>query len=137
MDLTTYLYFDGDCEQAFKFYEKVLGGQIVMMLKYDEAPSDQPVSDSLKNRIMHARLVAGSQMLMGSDTQEGGFKQPQGFSVAVGVSTPEDAERIFAELAEGGTVHHALSETFFSDRFGMLEDRYGVAWLINCQKSAG
>ncbi|MGE0767546.1 MAG: SRPBCC domain-containing protein [Hyphomicrobiaceae bacterium] len=137
MDLTTYLYFDGNCEQAFKLYEQVLGGRIVMMLKYSDAPTDQPTSEGTANRIMHARLLAGRHILMGSDTPAGRFKRPQGFSVAVGVDTPEEAERIFGALAKGGIVHHPLSETFFAHKFGMLEDRFGVAWLVNCEKRMG
>ena len=137
MDLSTYLYFDGECETAFKFYEKALNARIVMMLKYDEAPSDQPVSPGTENRVMHARLVYGGRFLMGSDTPAGKFQKPQGFSVAVGVDTPAEAERVYAALAEGGKSSYPLAETFFAHRFGMLEDRFGIAWLINCEKSMG
>jgi PhnB protein len=137
MELTTYLYFDGDCEQAFKFYEKALGGHIAMMFKYDEAPSDQPCAENLRNRIMHARLVIGDQKLMGSDVPVGAGEKPQGFGVALNVATPEDAERVFADLSQGGRVNHPLAETFFSHKFGMLQDRFGVDWLVNCEKKPG
>ena len=137
MDLSTYLYFDGDCEQAFKFYETALNGRIVMMLKYDAAPSDQPVSPGTEGRVMHARLAYGERFLMASDTPVGKFMKPQGFSVAVGVDTPAEAERVYTALAEGGTMHYPLAETFFAHRFGMLEDKFGVAWLINCEKATG
>ncbi|MEZ5818835.1 MAG: VOC family protein [Hyphomicrobiaceae bacterium] len=136
MDINTYLYFDGRCEEAFKVYEKVLKGRIVMMLKYADAPTGQPVSAGTENRIMHARILVGSRFLMGSDTPEGRFRKPQGFSVAVNVDTPGEAERVFAELSRGGSVSVPLTETFFADRFGMLEDRFGVAWIVNCEKPA-
>jgi PhnB protein len=134
MELTTYLYFDGDCEQAFKFYEKALGGSIAMMMKYDEAPSDQPCAEGLQNRIMHVRLMVGDQRLMGSDVPAGTPAKPQGFSVALNVEKPEDADRVFAALSDGGNVSHPLNETFFAHKFGMLQDRFGVAWLVNCEK---
>lgn len=137
MDISTYLYFDGNCEPAFKFYEGALGGRIAMMLKYADAPSDQPVSAGTENRIMHARLLTHGRMLMGSDAPAGRFAKPQGFSVALNVDSPEEAERVFAALAEGGEVHHPLMETFFAHKFGMLQDQFGVAWLVNCEKSQG
>lgn len=137
MDLNTYLYFDGTCQDAFRLYEKVLGGRIVMMLRYADAPAAQPVSSGTENRIMHARLLAGGRFLMGSDTPSGKYRTPQGFSVAVNVGTPEEAERVFAGLAEGGSVHTPLMETFFAHKFGMLQDRFGIAWLVNCEKSMG
>ena len=135
MDFANYLYFDGQCEEAFKLYETILGGRIVMMLKYSDAPSDQPVSGSTENRIMHARILAGGRFLMGSDTPTGRYQKPQGFSVSLSVGTPEEAERIFAGLSEGGSVFSPLVETFFAHRFGMLHDRFGIPWLINCEKA--
>jgi len=135
MNITPYLYFDGDCEQAFRLYEKVLGGHVAMMMHYADAPSDQPAADGLANRIMHARLEFSGRWLMGSDTPEGRFQKPQGFSIALNVDTAEYAERIFASLSDGGSVHQPLIETFFAHKFGMLSDRFGVPWLINCEKS--
>ncbi|MDX2155344.1 MAG: SRPBCC domain-containing protein [Hyphomicrobiaceae bacterium] len=137
MDITPYLYFDGQCETAFKFYEAAFGGRIVMMLKYEDAPSDQPTSAGTEGRIMHARLLWNGRFLMGSDTPAGRACQPQGFSVAVSVDSPADAERIFAALSEGGTVQTPLIPTFFSHSFGMLQDKFGVAWMLNCEKSTG
>lgn len=141
MRLNAYLYFDGQCEDAFKRYESVLGGKIVFQMRYDEAPSDQPDApggpsrESLRGRIMHARLQVGDQILMGSDTPVGAYRTPQSFAVAINLDKPEDAERIHAALSEGGSVHMPLMETFFSHRFGMLQDRFGTHWLINCEKS--
>lgn len=135
MQLSSYLYFDGQCEEAFKVYESVLGGRIVMMLRYADAPSDQPVSAGTGNRIMHARLLAGNRLLMGSDTPNGLYRKPQGFSVSLNVDTPQEAERVYAALADGGSVQRPMAETFFAYRFAMVEDRFAIPWIVSCEKT--
>ncbi|MGE0699652.1 MAG: SRPBCC domain-containing protein [Hyphomicrobiaceae bacterium] len=135
MKLNAYLYFDGQCAEAFQLYEKVLHGRLVFSMKYAEAPRDQPVSAGTENRIMHARMVFGDSVLMGSDTPAGMYRKPQGFTVALAVAEPGEAERIYAALADGGKASMPLQETFFAHRFGMLEDRFGTPWLINCEKT--
>ena len=137
MDLNTYLLFDGQCEAAFKLYENVLGGRIVMMMKYADAPSDQPISKDSANRIMHARLQVGGSVLMGSDAPSEHFSKPQGFRANITVKDPVEAERIFHALAEGGTVTMPIAETFWARRFGMLTDKFGIPWMVNCEKPMG
>ena len=134
MQLNPYLLFNGQCETAFKLYEQVLGGKIVAMITHAGTPAENQVPPEWRAKIMHARLVVGDQVLMGSDAPPAHFQQPQGFSVSIGVDEAEDAERIFKALAENGTVRMALQKTFWAIRFGMLVDRFGIPWMINCEE---
>ena len=135
MQLNSYLFFNGQCEAAFKFYEKCLGGKIDAMLPHAGTPAEGQVPANWRDKIMHARLVVGDEVLMGSDAPPEHFQQPQGFSVALGVNDPAEAERIFNALAEKGTVRMPIQQTFWAVRFGMLVDRFGIPWMINCEKS--
>ncbi len=134
IDLNTYLFFNGTCEQAFTRYAEVLGGCIVMMTKYADTPTGEPVPTKDGNLIMHARLEVGGRVLMGSDSPAPHFKPAEGFFVAIVVDTPSEADRIFAALAEGGEVAMPIAETFWARRFGMLKDRFGTPWMVNCEK---
>jgi PhnB protein len=137
MQLNPYLFFDGRCEQAFEFYAKVLGGKIEAMLRHEGSPAESHVGPEWGKKIMHARLVVGDTALMASDAppdrSDGAMK---GFSVTLGVEKPAEAERIFHALAENGTVRMPIEKTFWAERFGMLVDRFGTPWMINCEKSA-
>jgi PhnB protein len=137
-DLVTYLSFDGQCEAAFKSYEKILRGKIVMMMRYADAPADAGVAQAPEtaNRIMHARLEIGERRLMGGDAPSQFASKPQGFCVSVQVDDPAEAERIFRELAEGGVVQMPIGETFWAQRFGMLIDKFGTPWMVNCERPA-
>lgn len=135
MQWNPYLAFNGQCETAFKFYERCLGGQLVAMITYGAMPSAENVPAEHRNRIMHARLVVGDQVLMGADAHPGQpYDGVKGCSVAVQVGTPQEAERVFNALAEKGKVVMPLGETFWAVRFGMLTDQFGVPWMINCEK---
>ncbi|MCU1257478.1 MAG: glyoxalase/bleomycin resistance protein/dioxygenase [Bryobacterales bacterium] len=136
MKLNTYLMFNGQCEAAFRFYERCLGGRIATMMTHEGSPMAGHVPPEWGKKIMHATLVVGDQVLMGSDAPPGHYKQPQGFSVAIGISSVADAERIFQALAENGTVQMPMQETFWALRFGMLVDQFGIPWMINCEKPA-
>ncbi|MEG4806668.1 VOC family protein [Microcoleus sp. F8-D1] len=133
MQSNIYLFFDGECEAAFKFYEQCLGGKIDGMMTYGDAPVSEEIPSEQRDRIMHANLTVGSMVLMGSDTPPDGFKKPQGFSVNLQFDDLVEAERIFEQLAESGTVKMPFQETFWSTRFGMLVDRFGTPWMINVQ----
>ncbi|WP_445251955.1 VOC family protein [Microcoleus sp. B3-D7] len=124
---------DGECKAAFKFYEQCLGGQIDEMMTYGDAPMSEEIPSEQRDRIMHANLTVGGMVLMGSDTLRDGFKKPQGFSVNLQFDDRVEAERIFQNLAENGTVKMPFQETFWSTRFGMLVDRFGTPWMINIQ----
>src|SRR5919202_4478841 len=108
--LNPYLFFDGQCEAAFKFYAELLGGKIEAMLPHAGTPAEEHVSPEWRDKIMHARLNVGDLVLMGSDAPEG-HEQPKGFSVTVSVAKPADAERIFTGLSQGGTVKMPLQQT--------------------------
>ena len=133
MQSNIYLFFDGECEAAFKFYEQCLGGKIDGMMTYGDAPMSEEIPSEQRDRIMHAHLTVGGMVLMGSDTPPDGFKKPQGFSVNLQFDDRVEAERIFQKLAENGTVKMPFQETFWSTRFGMLVDRFGTPWMINVQ----
>ena len=136
MQLNPYLFFNGKCEAAFRFYEKVLGGKIVAMMTHEETPIADQVAPEMRKAIIHARLTVGDKVIMGSDAPPDRYDAAKGFSVTVGVEEPAEAERIFAALSKDGTIRMPMEETFWAHRFGMLVDQYGIPWMINCEKAA-
>jgi PhnB protein len=136
MKWNPYLTFDGRCEAAFKFYEKCLGGKIVAMLPFGDTPACDHVPADHRGKIMHGRLVAGDQVLMGSDTTpEHPYEGVKGCSVAIQFNDPAEAERVFQALATNGTVTMPIQQTFWAVRFGMLVDQFGVPWMVNCEET--
>jgi PhnB protein len=131
MQVNPYLFYNGNCEAAFKYYEKVLGARVEAMMTWAEAP-DQTVSPDLKTKIMHAKLTIDDEVIMAGDAPPGHFHQPQGFAVSLQVEDPADAERRFKALADGGTVTMPFAATFFSKGFGMCVDQFGIPWMVNC-----
>ncbi len=136
MQLNPYLLFNGQCQAAFKFYEQCLGGKIDAMMTHGESPMSQQVSPEWRNKIIHARMVVGDKVLMGSDAPPERYQEPRGFSVSLSVKDPAEAERIFHALADNGTVQMPIQKTFWSVRFGMVVDRFGVPWMVNCEQAA-
>ncbi len=136
MQLNPYLFFNGQCEAAFKFYEKVLEGKIEAMLPHEGTPAAEHVPPEWRKKILHARLVVGDKVLMGSDAPPGRQEEMKGFSVTLGIDDPKEAERIFHALAENGTVRMPIEKTFWAVRFGMLVDQFGTPWMINCEQAA-
>ena len=136
MQWNPYLGFNGNCQEAFKYYERVLGGKIIAMITHADMPAEAQAQTppGWKNKIMHARLVVGDQVLMGSDAPPNHFETTQGMSVALQIDDPNEAERIFAALADNGTVRMPIQPTFWAIRFGMLTDRFGIPWMVNCEK---
>jgi PhnB protein len=135
MQLVPYLNFNGQCEAAFRFYEQCLGGKIEGMFTFGETPAAEQVSPEHRSRIAHARLVAGDAVLMGSDSPPEYFEEQKGMSVMLQIDDPARAERIFNTLADGGSVRMPFEETFWAYRFGMVVDRFGTPWMINCEKA--
>jgi PhnB protein len=131
-----YLSFDGQCEAAFKFYEKCLGGKILFTMTYGASPMADQTPPDWRARIMHTTLGLGDQHLMGADAPPGQYQKPQGMTVMLAIETVEEAERIFAALAENGAVQMPLQQTFWAARFGMVVDQFGTPWLINCETAA-
>ena len=136
MQLNPYLSFNGQCETAFKFYERVLGGKIVAMVTYAGSPMEDQAASEWRNKIMHARLSVGDEVLMGSDAPPNRYQEMKGICVTLGIDDPSDAERIFHALSENGTVQMPIQKTFWAARFGMLVDQFGTPWMINCEQAA-
>ncbi|HLK34207.1 MAG TPA: VOC family protein [Terriglobales bacterium] len=132
MQLVPYLLFNGQCEEAFKFYEKVLGGKIEAMMPHEGTPAAEHVPANWRKKIIHARMVVDDQVLMASDAPPDRYQHPQGFSVHIGVKDAAEAERVFKALAENGKVSMPLDKTFWATRFGMVVDRFGIPWMVNC-----
>jgi PhnB protein len=132
MKSNTYLYFNGQCEAAFKFYEQCLGGKISSMMTYGDSPMAEQASPELRPQIMHVTLTVGDVLLMGSDTMPENFNKPQGFDVNLEFDNVAEGERVFKALAENGTVKMPLQKTFWTERWGMLVDKFGIPWMINC-----
>ena len=106
------------------------------MLTHEGTPSEQDVPPEWRKKILHARLTVGDQVLMASDAPPERYEQPKGFSVSLNIDDPAEAERIFHALAENGKVQMPLAQTFWAIRFGMCVDRFGIPWMVNCEKAA-
>lgn len=137
MKLVPYLTLDGTTREAFDFYARHLGGKVVSMMTFGQMPDCGEMPAPVRERIMHAAMSVGDQMLMASDAMPGEFEGNKGMAVSLHIDAPADAERVFAALSEGGQVTMAMESTFWAERFGMLVDRYGVSWIINCTGDRG
>ena len=136
MQINPYLVFNGQCEAAFKFYEKLLGGKITGIMTHANSPMANQVPPEWRDKVMHAHLTVGNWVLMGSDAPPQHFQKPQGFSVSIGVKTVEEGARIFEALSDNGAVQMPFQKTFWSPGFGMLADRFGIPWMVNCDQPA-
>lgn len=136
MQMTPYLNFDGQCEEAFRFYARVLGGTIETMQTHGDSPIAEHVPPHWHDRILHARLVVGDAVLMGSDMPPDEEATPRGMAVSLQVPDAAEADRIFSALAEGGSVRMPLDKTFWAERFGMLVDRFGIPWMVGTEQQA-
>lgn len=133
-----YLFFNGSCEEAVEFYRKALGAEVEMMMRFKESPEPhQPgmVPPGFENKIMHTSFRIGQTTVMASDGCAAEKTNFKGFSLSLSVPSEADADRVFAALSQGGQVSMPLTKTFWSPRFGMLEDRFGVGWMISVAPS--
>ena len=137
MHLNPYLSFNGQCEEAFRFYEQCFRGKIVSIFRNADMPGNEQVPAEWRDKVMHATLVADGDTFMGADSPPDRYQRPAGFSVSISVTDPAEAERIYEALSEKGEVYMPLQQTFWAVRFGMLRDRYGIPWMINCEQSQG
>ena len=135
MEINTYLTFNGNCAEAFKFYAKCLGGKLDMMTHAQSPMADKTPAEQ-RDRIMHAHLSVGDQVLMGADAPPQYFSQPQGFSVSINTKDQAEGERLFKAMSEGGDVKMPFQKTFWASGFGMFVDRFGIPWMVNCQQAA-
>lgn len=136
MQTNPYIFFTGDCEAAFKFYEDRLGAKILTMMKHAGTPAEGHVPAEWGEKIIHGRIQLGDTVVMASDVPPGQSEKTQGFRLSLSFDKPADADRAFNALAESGSVQMPIAKTFFAERFGMLTDRFGVPWMINCEKPA-
>ena len=135
MQMTTYLSFNGQCEAAFNFYEQCLGAQLGAIFRYAGSPFADQVPADWQDKVMHGSLTVGGQVLMGGDVAPGRYEEPKGFSLSLQLKGSTEAERVFQELSKDGRVMMPLEKTFWAERFGMLVDRFGIPWLVNCEGS--
>lgn len=130
MKLLTYLNYGGNCAEAFRFYEKHLGGKITMMMTHGESPVPAPGPALPKDSILHGRITIGGTELLASDVSPTIFEPIRSVYLSLSLDTSEEAERVFALLSDGGQIFMHMAETFFAYRFGMLRDRFGASWMI-------
>ena len=133
MAIQPYLFLDGRCEEAIEFYRETLGAEVVMMLRFKDSPEPHRpgmLPPGAENKVMHATLRIGDSVVQASDGRCTGKPTFQGFALSLTVANEAEAERLFAALGHGGQVQMPLAKTFFSPRFGMVADRFGVSWMI-------
>lgn len=130
MKLQPYLFFDGRCEEAINFYERTIGAKLNMLMRWKDAPDKNMCAPGNENMVMHAQVQIGDTEVMMSDGRATGQPKFQGFSLSLSVPTESDADRVFAALGDGGQVQMPLDKTFFSPRFGVVADRFGVGWMV-------
>jgi PhnB protein len=133
MQIQPYLFFDGRCEDAIEFYRSALGAEVEMLMRFRDSPDPPPpgmIPPGGENKVMHAALRIGDAMVLASDGRCLGQPSFQGFALSLTVPNEAEANRVFASLADGGQVQMPLAKTFFSPRFGMVADRFGVSWMV-------
>ena len=135
MKLHTYVNFAGSCAEAFRYYEKHLGGKTEMMMTHAQAPQATPVGPEWKDKVLHAKMSIGGTELMGADIPSAEPMRSAYLSLAM--DSDAEAERVFAAIAEGGQVFIPMMETFFASRFGQARDRYGINWMILRERPRG
>ena len=134
MQITPYLSFRGDCEAAFTFYERCLGGQLGTLFRYAGSPMADRVPSDWSDKVMHGSVTLPGLELNGADVApDSVYEEPKGFSLSIQIKDVAEAERVFRELAANGTIVMPLEKTFWAERFGMVVDRFGIPWLVNCE----
>jgi len=128
MKVEPYLFFDGRCDEAVEFYRKALGAEVNTLLRFKDGP--EPHEPGNENKVMHGSLRIGDTTVMVSDGHAKGRPSFQGFALSISARNDATAERLFAALADSGQVQQPLTKTFFSSRFGMVTDRFGVQWMV-------
>jgi PhnB protein len=131
MQVEPYLFFEGRCEEALEFYRKALGAEVTMLMRYKESPDPGMCQPGAEDKVMHANIRIGNTTVMASDGRCEGVPAFQGFALSLSLTDEAEAERLFAALSDGGQIQMPLTKTFWSPRFGMVADRFGVSWMIN------
>ena len=130
MQIQPYLFFEGRCQEAVDFYRRAVGAEVTALMRYKESPDPGMVQPGSEDKVMHASFRVGETTVMASDGRCGGQPSFRGFALSLTVSKESEAERLFDALVEGGQVIMPLTKTFFSPRFGMTTDRFGVSWMV-------
>jgi PhnB protein len=136
MQLNPHLNFNGECAEAFGFYERLLGGRIEYRMTWGESPMADKVDKEMHDKVIHLTFVLGGTTLTAGDAPPGRFEKPQGFSITLDLDDPEEAQRIYDAFAKEGRVQMPLEQTFWAERFGMVVDRFGTPWMINCRRAS-
>jgi PhnB protein len=134
MQVQSYLFFNGRCEEAIEFYKNTLGAKVETLMRFKEAPGDHKCSPGTEEKVMHSCLRIGETAVMASDGMAQGKPEFKGFSLTINAKDKAEADRLFGALSDGGQVHQPLVETFFSPRFGMVADKFGVGWMVMVEK---
>jgi len=134
MHLQPYLYFDGRCDEAIAFYETAVGAKVQMLLRFGEGPAQEDCAPSPPDKVMHSSVAIGDMVVMMSDGYCQGNPKFEGFALSLTVTDVATADRVYAALTDGGEATVPLTETFFSPRFGMVKDRFGVHWMVMVPK---
>lgn len=129
MHTDTYLNFNGQCEDAFRFYARTMGGDVTALMRWSDMPGGN-ATPAMAKKVMHAHLKIGPTSILGSDAPADRYNKPQGFNVTLNAESDGEAERVFAALSDGGNVTMKMEETFFATRFGMVTDRFGIPWMV-------
>jgi PhnB protein len=133
MQVQPYLHFNGRCQEAIDFYRRALGAEVTMLMHFKDCPEPQQssmISPENNDKVMHAALKIGDTTVFASDGRCSGTTDFQGFSLSLNAKNEAEADRLFGALSEGGQVQMPLAKTFFSPRFGMVADRFGVGWMV-------
>jgi PhnB protein len=130
MHVQPYLFFEGRCEEALEFYRRALGAEVEMLMRFKDSPDPGACPAGAQDKVMHASFRIGDSTVMASDGRCQGQPSFQGIALSLTAADDAEAERLFGALAEGGQVQVPLAKTFFSSRFGMLSDRFGVPWMV-------
>jgi PhnB protein len=130
MEVQAYLNFDGRCDEALEFYQKAIGAKVGMVMRFKDAPDRSMITPGNENKVMHAQLQVGDTRILASDGRCTGKAGFHGIALALSANSEAEADKLFSGLAEGGQVQMPLAKTFFSPRFGMLSDKFGVGWMI-------
>ena len=133
MEISPYLTFKGECEAAFSFYAECLGGTLGEVFRYGGSPLAGEAPPDWKDKVMHTSLKIGNQVLLGADVAPARYEEPKGFSLSLQLSDTAAAKRIYTQLSTNGRIVMPLEKTFWAALFGVVTDRFGISWLINCE----
>jgi PhnB protein len=132
MQVNPYLHYNGNCEEAFRFYEKAIGAKIEVIMHVEGSPAAEQMPPEMAKKVLHAQMTIDGEVVMASDAPPAHFEKMQGFSVCLQIAEPTQGAKVFAALSDGGEIRMPFGATFWSKGFGMCVDKFGVPWMVNC-----